>query len=100
MKIEVDKRYLLIVLGVVFLLAGGLVYAYGTSSPSVVGHTAGEISGTLTLSNCYWTDSGRCNSCTKTWSCGPGEVVKAIRHKSTGETHVDYVWIQCCKLGF
>ncbi len=31
------------ILGIMFLLAGGLVYAYGTSSPSVVGHSVGEI---------------------------------------------------------
>lgn len=33
----------MIVLGVMFLLAGSLVYAYGTSSPSTFGHSAGEI---------------------------------------------------------
>jgi uncharacterized membrane protein len=45
MKIEVDinKKYFMIVLGIIFLLAGTLVYAYGTSSPSVVGHSSGEI---------------------------------------------------------
>jgi len=102
MKLEasIDKRYFLVVLGIMFLLAGGFVYAYGTSTPATFGHTAEEISGSLTLSDCYWTDSGRCSSCTKTWSCGTGEVVNAIKHKSTGETHVDYVWVQCCKIGF
>jgi hypothetical protein len=45
MKIEVNinKTYFMIILGVMFLLAGGLVYAYGGSSPSVVGHSANEI---------------------------------------------------------
>ena len=43
MKIEIDKRYVLIVLGVMFLLAGSLVYAYGTSSAATFGHSSGEI---------------------------------------------------------
>jgi len=83
-----------------FLLAGGFVYAYGTTNAEVLGHSAGEISGTLTLTDCYWTEHSRCNSCTRTWTCGAGEVVNALRHQSTGETHVDYVWIQRCKIGF
>lgn len=102
MKIEVNinKTYFMFILGIIFLLAGGLVYAYGTSNPSTFGHTTGEISGTLTKSSCYWTSRSRCDSCTKTWTCGSGEIVDALRHQSTGETHVDYVWIRCCKIGF
>ena len=33
----------MIILGVVLLLAGGIVYAYGTSSPSAFGHSLGEL---------------------------------------------------------
>ncbi len=33
----------MIILGIVFLLAGALVYAYGGTSPSVIGHSSGEI---------------------------------------------------------
>ncbi len=46
MKIEVHvtKRYFFGILGLVLLLAGVLmVYAYGTSTPSVFGHSAGEV---------------------------------------------------------
>jgi hypothetical protein len=43
MKIEVNKKVFMFVLGTMFLLAGGLVYAYGGSSPAVVGHSSGEI---------------------------------------------------------
>jgi hypothetical protein len=57
MKIEVDKTYIMIILGVMFLLAGTLVYAYGTSSPSVVGHSRGEIQ-PPTVSEYSWTSSG------------------------------------------
>ena len=46
MKIEVnvDKRYFLILLGAVLLLGiVGIGYAFGGNSPSVVGHSVGEI---------------------------------------------------------
>lgn len=45
MKIEVnvEKRYFLIILGIIFLLIGGLVYAFGGSEPSVMGHNVEEI---------------------------------------------------------
>ena len=43
MQINIEKRAVLAILGVIFLLAGTLVYAYGTSNPSAFGHTLGEI---------------------------------------------------------
>jgi hypothetical protein len=45
MQINIEKRYVLIILGIMFLLAGGLVYAIGGSNPTVMGHSAGEIEG-------------------------------------------------------
>ena len=43
MQINIEKRLFLILLGIMFLLVGGLVYAYGTSSPSSFGHSLGEL---------------------------------------------------------
>jgi len=43
MQINIEKRHLLLVLGALCLLTGTLVYAYGGSSPSVVGHSSGEL---------------------------------------------------------
>ncbi len=45
MHINIEKRYVMIILGFILVLAGALVYAYGTSSPSTFGHSAGEIEG-------------------------------------------------------
>jgi len=43
MQINIEKKAVMILLGIVLLLAGGIVYAYGTSSPSAFGHSLGEL---------------------------------------------------------
>jgi len=47
MQINIEKRHLiifgLIVGGILILLSGIFVWAYGTSNPAVFGHSAGEI---------------------------------------------------------
>lgn len=43
MQINIEKRAMMIILGVILLLAGALVYAYGGSQPSVMGHSLGEL---------------------------------------------------------
>jgi len=43
MQINIEKRVVLVILGVVLLLAGALVYAYGGTQPSVMGHSLGEL---------------------------------------------------------
>ena len=82
MQINIEKRHFLIILGMMCLLAGGVVYAYGTSSASTLGHTGGEIAYT----NCEWKtftvnfgivpdDS----SIYKDYMCPPGKVVLGTR---------------------
>jgi len=58
MKIEVnlERKYFFAILSVVIIFAAVIgVYAYGTSNPSVFGHSAGEIEGVgsvVTAANC------------------------------------------------
>ena len=48
MQINIEKRHFLIILGVMFLLAGGLVYAF--TGPTGVGHLVDEIDWSATIS--------------------------------------------------
>lgn len=43
MQINIEKRVVLVILGAILLLTGVLVYAYGGSQPSVMGHSLGEL---------------------------------------------------------
>ncbi|MBU2053080.1 MAG: hypothetical protein KJ721_02445 [Nanoarchaeota archaeon] len=45
---------------------GFTVYAYGGSSPSVVGHSAGEVEGTISSGFCVFSDSQ--TSCPTGWT--------------------------------
>ena len=94
MKIEVnvDKKIALIVLGMMFLLLGGVVYAYGTSSPSTFGHSAGEIdlSGALQttiVSNSKQSKSPRmcCPSGYVRTGCGESGDSNAYSYPTSGE---------------
>ncbi len=44
-NININKMHAMIAFGIMFILAGGIVYAYGGNQPSVMGHSAGEING-------------------------------------------------------
>jgi len=60
MQINIEKRHLiifgLIIGGILILLSGIFVWAYGTSSPAVFGHSASEIGG-LVVYSCHWEKS-------------------------------------------
>jgi hypothetical protein len=100
LEVNINKKVACFILGVMFLLAGGFVYAYGTSNATTFGHSAGEIDvGGLISNDCTWVGGSRCNGCRYNWYCPEGSVATGVAQRSTGETHLDYVWVYCCKLG-
>ena len=97
-EVEINKTYVMIVLGIMFLLAGGLVYAYGTSSPSTFGHTAGEVDLTGKIQTTYKVTSKQKSSqsicCDSGWvrtGCGESGDSGAFSYPISGE---------CCKARF
>ena len=79
LKIEVRKKDVTWVVLLVAVLVVGVVYAYGTSNPSVMGHSAEEIEVTnafcnkITGHNCGVDNVGSSTSCRVCIQCDNGE---------------------------
>ncbi len=109
-KINFNKKTAMIAFGIIFLLAGSLVYAYGTSSPSTFGHSAGEINldGSFqTMTKRSSEGSGPTICCDSGWKrvgCGESGDSKSYSYPITGECCKGWfdgdgnVWVTCAKL--
>lgn len=82
MKIEVSKVLIISVIILFITIAGVyLSYAYGTASPSTLGHTAGEIEGAVPSGFCVFSSSA--TSCPAGWTRSTSFDGKAIRGSDT-----------------
>ena len=116
LKVNIKKEHLIVLIA---LLGVAFAVAYGTNNPRELGHSAGEIdimigNQTTTLQeaiasgrvgganlrqeSCSWAGGNqRCESCEKIWTCPNGTYAAGIKHRSTGENHIDYVGVYCCR---
>ncbi|MFH1151511.1 MAG: hypothetical protein V1788_00080, partial [Nanoarchaeota archaeon] len=68
-NIQLSNRAIYTLVAMMFVVLVGIgftVYAYGGSSPSVVGHSAGEVEGTISSGFCVFSDSQ--TSCPTGWT--------------------------------
>ncbi len=79
LEVNIDKKYLMIILGVIFLLAGSVVYAYGGSQPSVVGHSAGEVEYTCSWHTLYSDTHAYSGKSVQDHLCPDGKFLNGIK---------------------
>jgi len=100
MKIEVnlEKKYFLAILSAVVILAAVFgVYAYGTNTPSVFGHSAGELA--ITLSNGSVTNLQ--NAITNNYIGGGGSAWRSVDLADTiSKFNVQCAYMAVLKLGY
>ncbi len=91
-EVNINKFYVMIAIGIVFILAGSLVYAYGTSSPSTFGHSSGEVNLGGNFQTTYKASSQKTMSasicCDSGWvrtGCGESGATVIYSYPTTGE---------------
>jgi hypothetical protein len=98
-EVEINKTYAMIVLGIIFLLAGGLVYAYGTSSPSNFGHSAGELDLSGSIQTIHKGPVGD-QEPSQTICCDAGWVRTGCGESGSQESYSYPTSGECCKAKF
>ncbi len=103
-KINFNKKTAMIAFGIIFLLAGSLVYAYGTSNPAVFGHSSGEVSlSGIGLQTTFVSGSSglACPSGYELTGCGSSDSLTSSAYASTdGKCYGSgKIYAICTKLG-
>jgi len=57
-EVNINKKYFIILSSLLIVLIGSvIVYTYGGTSPSTIGHSAGEVEGTIPSGFCIFSDT-------------------------------------------
>ncbi len=52
----------------------------------------------INYTTCHWVGAVRCGACVKEWLCPNGEIATGSGQGSSGETHLDWIKVRCCKI--